>query len=85
VQDISRGGLGLIVDRRFEPGTLITVDLPLVPECPRPLLARVVHATAHPEGGWLVGCALFDLLPEEELARTGEATAPPEPPETFLG
>jgi hypothetical protein len=85
IRDISRGGLGLLLDRRLEPGTLITVDLPLTPDCPRLLLARVVHATAQPDGGWLVGCALFDLLPEEELARTGETTAPSEPPETFLG
>lgn len=85
IRDISRGGLGLLLERRLEPGTLITVDLSLTLDCPRLLLARVVHATAQPEGGWLLGCALFDLLPEEELARTGEPTAPSEPPETFLG
>src|SRR5215831_18577049 len=31
VKDVSRGGLGLLLDRRFEVGTILTVDLTLDP------------------------------------------------------
>jgi hypothetical protein len=62
VRDVSRIGLGLVLERRFEPGTIITVDLH-----PRILLVRVAHAKALPEGGWLLGCELIDPSAGEDL------------------
>jgi hypothetical protein len=76
VRDISRNGLGLVLNRRFEPGTVITVDLPFGEGCSRLLLARVVHSVAGPGGGWIVGCKLVSPLTGDELALLGETAAP---------
>jgi hypothetical protein len=72
VKDVSRGGLGLLLDRRFEVGTILTVDLTLDPHSNCMILARVAHCTPQPEGGWLVGCELLDRDAGEELVRTWE-------------
>jgi hypothetical protein len=66
VKDVSLGGLGLVLNRRFEPGTLITV-VPFGPESSRLLLARVVYAAVLPDGHWHVGCELLDSLGEDDL------------------
>jgi hypothetical protein len=73
VKDVSRSGLGLLLDRRFEVGTVLTIDLPLDPHCSYMVLARVAHATAQPEGDWLVGCVLLDPAAGEQLVRTWES------------
>jgi PilZ domain len=67
-QDISLAGVGLILHRRFDPGTLVTIEL----ERPKrdsweSLPARVIHATSQPDGNWKLGCALVTALSEEEL------------------
>ena len=67
-QDISLTGVGFIFHRRFDPGTLLTIEL----ERPKrdswgSLPARVVHATSQPDGNWILGCALVAALSEEEL------------------
>jgi hypothetical protein len=68
VLDISCHGIGLLLPRRFEPGTLLTVGLTEQAEGEkRLLLARVVRASAQPEGRWLVGCTLINPLTEDEL------------------
>lgn len=55
--------------RRFEPGALLSVEMPDPSDGQtRMLLARVIHATALPEGGWLIGCALVHALTDEEVA-----------------
>ena len=67
VRDISPEGIGLLLPRRFEPGAVLSIELiDAREEQPRLLLARVVHATARPEGGWLVGCELVSPLSDEE-------------------
>jgi hypothetical protein len=66
VRNISRTGMGLVVDRRWDPGTTLILDLP-VGEAPRPSRARVVHATAQPGGLFLIGCVLETPLSEEEI------------------
>jgi PilZ domain len=67
-QDISLAGVGLIFHRRFDPGTLLTIEL----ERPErdswgSLPARVIHATSQQDGNWKLGCALVTALSEEEL------------------
>src|SRR4051812_41582096 len=53
IRDVSRVGLGLLLARRFEPGTVLFVELSLRDgEERRPLLARVVRAARQTEGGW---------------------------------
>jgi hypothetical protein len=71
VRNISRGGVGLIVRHRFQPGTRLTIDLQAARGEERPALAvLVVHATPASADGapcWLLGCAFDRPLTEEEF------------------
>jgi PilZ domain len=71
VQDISRGGVGLLLRHCFRAGTYLDVEL-----CGRggavlrTIAVRVVHARAAVVDGercWLLGCAFEEPLSEEEL------------------
>jgi hypothetical protein len=73
LKDVSHGGPGLPLDRRFVSGTVLTIDLPSGLHRPCLLLARVVHATDLPEGGCLFGYEPANLQAGKELAWTGEA------------
>jgi hypothetical protein len=58
VRDLSRGGIGLVVDREFDGGNLLLVDLP--PSADHDgatVLAHVLRADPLPRGGWVLGCA----------------------------
>ena len=86
VRNISRTGIGLIVDRHWGPGTSLSVGLPLDREPgarARSCQARVVHATAQPGGCYLVGCAFETPLADHEiqalLAGPTPQTGPAEP------
>src|ERR1700687_4210147 len=47
VQDISQGGVGLLLQHCFRPGTALTVELrESTSKLLRTVIARVVHATA---------------------------------------
>jgi hypothetical protein len=68
VVDISTTGVGLLMKRRFEPGTLLSFRL----EGPSGgqsynALARVVHAKRQEAGKWLLGCALIGELDTAQL------------------
>ena len=64
VRDISAGGIGLDLEKRFPRDTLLIVE-PLAPDV-KTLLARVVQAS--PGGrGWLHECELSIRLSAEEL------------------
>jgi hypothetical protein len=68
IRDISPEGVGLLLSRRFEPGALLNIELTDSGDGQkRLLLARVVHATARPEGGWLIGCELISPLTNDEV------------------
>jgi hypothetical protein len=68
VIDISATGVGLLLGRRFEPGTLLSFRLEGRTEGQSfNAVARVVHATRQADGGWLLGCALLDPLDEPQL------------------
>lgn len=68
VQNISRGGVNLVVPRRFEPGTLLQIELqgPRDPE-PQTVLARVVHTRTYDANHWALGCAFPWELGEDAL------------------
>ena len=66
VQDISRGGVGLLLCYPFKAGTTLAVDLGRA--AGRTVLARVVHAHDRADGTWLVGCEFAAPLSAEELA-----------------
>jgi PilZ domain len=67
-QDLSATGVGFILHRRFDPGTLLTIEL----ERPKRdswgvLPARVMHVTPQADGNWKLGCALVNAMSQEEL------------------
>lgn len=68
VRNISLGGMNLVVDRWFESGTLLKVELQTdLENAPRALWVRVIHVTAQPDGTWSLGCAFTRELSEESL------------------
>ncbi len=59
VQDLSAGGVGLLLSCCFPPGTVLAIGLPARGGSDgHPVVGRVVHATAAPQGNWCLGCAL---------------------------
>jgi hypothetical protein len=67
ILNISMEGIGLIVSRRVEPGTLLAVTLENTAKSfTRTVLVRVVHSTPRP-GNFLVGGKLTAPLAYQEL------------------
>jgi hypothetical protein len=80
VVDISAGGIGLVLSRRFEPGAMLSVCLASPDGETRTLFLRVVHLAKNVDGGWRLGCAFASELGEEELrAFKAERVRPTEP------
>jgi hypothetical protein len=68
IRDISVGGVGIVMPRRFEPGMGLAIELPPKADgTSDTLLARVAHVRRLPEGGWLLGCTFISQLSEQEL------------------
>jgi PilZ domain len=68
VRNVSPGGIGLTMNRRFEPGTTLIVELSAKPKgVLRPVPVRVIHATAEKKGRWLIGCTFASPLSPEQL------------------
>lgn len=66
VQDISLGGINFLVNRSFDSGALLRIELE-GNNVPGPLLVRVIHVSAKPNGQWAVGGAFASELDEEDL------------------
>jgi CheY-like chemotaxis protein len=69
LRDISATGVKILINRRFEVGTLLAVELPRPGwEATNMLLCRVVRITKDPVGhDWEVGCALDRELSDDEV------------------
>jgi serine/threonine protein kinase len=68
VRDLSNGGIGVLLARRFELGTELSIELSAGPDVPpRRLFARVVRVVAEKSGHWVHGCAFPANLSDEEL------------------
>jgi serine/threonine protein kinase len=68
VRDVSCGGLGLLVTRRFEPGTILRVKLASAGSSRhRIYLVRVVRVQSHSPKTWIVGCVFPRRLSEDEV------------------
>lgn len=68
LKDVSARGFSLLLRYRFEPGTLLVVELSdLTGAASEPVLARVVRAEAREGGRWLLGVALRKELTEHQL------------------
>jgi hypothetical protein len=67
VRDLSSGSIGLVLTRRFEPGTLLVIELEKkAANLSHTLVGRVVHATAQ-ANGWMIGCTLANKIAEDDL------------------
>jgi hypothetical protein len=67
-QDLSAAGIGFILHRRFDPGTLLTIELERPQRDDWGLFpARVMHVTSQADGNWKHGCALVNAMSQEEL------------------
>lgn len=68
VQDVSTTGLCLVLERRFEPGTVLTVQLSRGKLGPAPtLVVRVVRVESRSARSWAVGCTFGGRLDENEI------------------
>jgi len=69
LRDISATGVKILVNRRFEVGTLLVLELPRPGwEASRMLLCRVVRAAKAPIGrDWEIGCTLANELSDDEV------------------
>jgi hypothetical protein len=68
VRDVSRGGIHLVLDRPFEAGELLSVELPAAEgQPPSTVLACVVRAAEADGGAWSVGCTFAAELAEADL------------------
>ena len=70
VRDLSSGSIGLLLTRRFEPGTLLVIELEKKKQdqsLSHTLVGRVVHATQNSNGGWMLGCTLANKIAEDDL------------------
>jgi serine/threonine protein kinase len=68
VRDVSAGGIGVLLARRFEMGTELTIELTAGNDSdPRMLAARVVRIEPEKNGHWVHGCAFRHPLSREEL------------------
>jgi hypothetical protein len=82
VQDISRGGINLVVNRRFDPNTLLSVELPgPTHHSPSTVLAYVVRVAPRPAGEWSIGCTFATELSDEELRPAGAQRLKALPPD----
>ena len=69
IRDISSGGFQLLLSRRFEPGTLLVVDVQdSQGQATRMLLARVVRVASLARGRWILGCTFSVPLTSDDLA-----------------
>jgi eukaryotic-like serine/threonine-protein kinase len=68
IRDISADGVGLVLPRRFEPRTVLSLDLAATDTEPaRRLFVRIVRVTTLPSRRWLVGCIFANRLGEDEV------------------
>jgi len=68
LRDVGSGGVRLHVARRFEVGTLLTLELPSPDdESTQLLLTRVAHVNSEEGGLWALGCAFTNPLSDDDL------------------
>jgi serine/threonine protein kinase len=68
IHDISRDGVALLLGRRFEPHSVLLVEVPAEAGGPcRRLLMRVVRVVPQSGKTWLVGCVFPHRLGEEDV------------------
>jgi PilZ domain len=70
LRDVSSSGIAIAINRRFEPGTILIVEVsPNSKGACESRPVQVCHATQEPNGRWILGCAFAWPLSQEELRR----------------
>jgi hypothetical protein len=65
IQDVSKQGLGLIVDRSFAQGSVLVIRFSGTTLESRPILVRVKHLQQLASGEFKVGCTFVVPLSDE--------------------
>jgi c-di-GMP-binding flagellar brake protein YcgR len=72
VRNISLGGINLLGNRAFQPGDMLSVELPGATEqTTTNVLACVVHCERQHGGEWSLGCTFARELTDDDLATFG--------------
>ncbi|HLJ93548.1 MAG TPA: PilZ domain-containing protein [Gemmataceae bacterium] len=79
IQDISTGGIALVIRRPFELGTLLVIEPLAGQESFQPLQVRVVRTSKRDGGGWLLGCEFTSLSDGQSEAIAHLLPASPSP------
>jgi hypothetical protein len=70
VENISHGGVKIVVGRRFEVGAIIKLEFRVPGEDEfYLLLVKVIRVAEEPAGGWSLGCAFVREITEEEIQK----------------
>jgi c-di-GMP-binding flagellar brake protein YcgR len=78
LRDVSAGGASLITDRAFEPGQILSLEVPCAADGEVELmLACVIHASQQKDGQWFVGCAFSRELTSADLEKFGAGKVTP--------
>ncbi len=86
VRDVSVGGIGLLLARRFETGTELTVELGAGPDgAADRITATVVRLEQAEVGHWIHGCTFAKPITGEELAGLLRIAQPPTRPSSGSG
>jgi c-di-GMP-binding flagellar brake protein YcgR len=72
VRNISQGGISLLLGSSFEPGEMLSIELPGAEEGNTyTVLACVVHVRPQNDDEWVVGCTFSRELGDEDLQAFG--------------
>jgi hypothetical protein len=68
LRELSQTGVSLVINRQFEPGSVIALEpIRAASNLTRLIHARVVHVRSAATGGWILGCEFTSPLTGEEL------------------
>jgi hypothetical protein len=68
VRDISTAGMGILLDHRVDPGSVLAIELlNKFHQFWHLKLLRVIHATPQDGHGWLVGSAFLKSFTDDEF------------------
>jgi hypothetical protein len=68
VRELKTGSISLLLTRRFEPGTLLVIELEKKAlSLSHTLVGRVAHAAMSSNGSWELGCTLANKIAEDDL------------------
>jgi c-di-GMP-binding flagellar brake protein YcgR len=76
VRDVSMGGANLVTDRPYNPGQILSLELPTGDDGQgQVVLACVVRAIPEPDDRWSLGCVFSRELTVEDLEKFGAKKA----------